>query len=64
VERLVPFRVEPCACGGLIRVYANDPGGIPAAVARHNLTARHREWRALGGLSMERDAELFGRVAA
>lgn len=64
MNRRLPFRVEPCACGSLIYVYTPEISEVMDAVRRHNMSGRHREWRALGGLSMEPDPELLGRVAA
>jgi hypothetical protein len=37
-------RVEPCACGGVIRAHANDRA-IAYAVTGHNASERHRAWR-------------------
>ena len=49
-----------CLCGGLISV--DDDDDIMGAVARHIMSNRHKEWRVLGGMSLPRDPELFGRV--
>lgn len=38
------YRVEPCACGGAIRGLVDAPA---LAVAAHNRSQRHRDWRAI-----------------
>lgn len=43
---LVP-RVEPCACGGMVRAL---PGDEPRQMARHQASEQHRIWRARAGL--------------
>ena len=54
------MRTERCACGGLIRPSSEDWWVIRRAVAEHNLTGRHLEWRAMGG--DVHDPEMFGRL--
>lgn len=52
---------DRCICGGAISV--EDDGDVMAAVARHNQSWRHAEWRLLGGMDLTADTEMFGRVA-
>jgi hypothetical protein len=59
-----PLAVERCACRGHIVAESYEATEIRDAVLLHNLTPRHLEWRATGGLQARDDPELFGRVAA
>lgn len=43
VALLPVVRVEPCACGELIRQLAGD--AVTGTVGRHNTTPAHRAWR-------------------
>lgn len=58
---LVAERVwDRCACGGMVSV--DTDGDVAEAIARHQQTYRHKEWRLLGGLGLPIKAEDFGRV--
>ena len=47
----VVWRVEPCVCGGMIRVdHMTDHDEIAGRVALHQETKRHIDWRARLGL--------------
>jgi hypothetical protein len=40
----VSVRVEPCACGGLLRAKPDDVRSVWVAVTRHRRTYRHQLW--------------------
>lgn len=46
----VDVRVEPCACGGVVRATALDDKTVTAAVRAHNGTQRHQRWSMKEGL--------------
>ena len=45
-----PVRIEPCACGGLLRANPNDERNVREEAERHNASFFHRAWRERRGL--------------
>lgn len=55
---------DVCACGGTIDMPADpDEETISDVMHRHVRSARHKEWRAMGGVLLPSDPQDVGHVA-
>lgn len=59
---MTPVAVTRCCCGGTLAAYGIDQQSLAKAMRLHQSTARHREWRLLGGFDFH--PETLGRRLA